>query len=195
VSNEPAEEKRAGINWRRVLPRIGAILFAVAVTVGIYMFSDRLGELRGYGLLGLFVISLLGNATLILPAPSLAAVLALGATLPPLEVGLVAGAGMALGELTGYLAGYGGSAVIENRQRYEQIKGYMHKYGLLTIFVLSVIPNPLMDLAGIAAGALKTPVGHFLLACFAGKTLKCIAFAYLGAGALSILPPFLSHVL
>jgi len=177
------------------LPRAGAILFAVAVTVAIFLLSDRLSELRGYGLIGLFLISLLGNATLILPAPSLAAVFAFGASMPPIEVGLVAGAGMAIGELTGYLAGFGGSAVIENRQRYEQIKAYMGKYGLLTVFVLSLIPNPLMDLAGIASGALKMPVGHFLLACFAGKVLKCIAFAYLGAGAVSILPPFFSRLL
>jgi len=190
-----AGEKRAGINWRRVLPRLGAILFAVAVTVGIFLLNDRLTALRGYGLIGLFFISLLGNATLILPAPSLAAVFAFGASLPPIEVGLVAGAGMAVGELTGYLAGFGGAAVIENRRRYEQVKAYMAKYGLLTIFVLSLIPNPLMDLAGIAAGALKMPVWHFELACFAGKTVKCIAFAYLGAGVVAILPPFFSRLL
>ena len=64
------------------------------------------------------------------------------------------------------------------------IKRYMEKYGLLTIFFLSVIPNPVMDLAGISAGALKMPIWKFLLACFVGKIIKNVAVAYLGAGAL-----------
>jgi len=183
VSSEAAEKARAGIAWRRVLPRVGAILFAVAVTVAIFLLGDSIRELRGYGLASVFLISLLGNATVILPAPSLAMVFAFGGVYPPWQVGLIAGAGMALGELTGYLAGYAGSAVIENRAHYEQIKAYMEKYGLLTIFILSVIPNPLMDLAGIAAGALKLPVWQFLVVCLVGKVLKNLAAAYLGAGA------------
>ena len=78
-----------------------------------WSFGDQLVDLRGYGYLGVFLISLLGNATVILPVPSLAVVFAGGGVLNPLLVGLVAGVGEPLGELTGYLAGYGGSAVID----------------------------------------------------------------------------------
>ena len=190
MSNETAPEPRAGIAWRKVLPRAGALLFAIAITIGILLSRDAIKQVGGWGLLGIFVISLLGNATVILPAPSLALVFAVGGALPPFQVGLVAGVGMALGEMTGYLAGYAGSAVIENRARYEQIKRYMEKYGLLTIFFLSVIPNPLMDLAGISAGALEMPVWKFLLACFVGKIIKNVAVAYLGAGALPAFSDF-----
>jgi membrane protein DedA with SNARE-associated domain len=191
VSNESATQARAGVNWRKVLPRVGAFLIAVAITVAIFLAGDSIERVGRWGLLGVFIISLVGNATVILPAPSLALVFAVGGIFPPWQVGLVAGIGMALGELTGYLAGYAGSAVIENRARYEQIKRYMAKYGLLTIFVLSVIPNPVMDLAGIAAGALKMPVWQFLLACAAGKIVKNLGVAYLGAGALPALSGFL----
>lgn len=190
MSNEPTKQARAGVNWRRVLPRAGAFLFVVAVSIGIYLLRGSIEQMGRWGLLGVFIISLLGNATVILPAPSLALVFAVGGIFPPLEVGIVAGVAMALGELTGYLAGYAGSAVIENRARYEQIKRYMSKYGLLTIFVLSVIPNPVMDVAGIAAGALKMPVWQFLLACLAGKVIKNIVVAYVGAGALPALAGF-----
>jgi len=180
------QEAKTGARGRRVWPRVLAILFAVGITAAIFLLGNRMEEFARYGLPGAFVISLLGNATLILPAPSLAVVFALGATLPPLQVGLVAGLGGALGELTGYIAGYAGSAVVEDRAKYERIHEYMKKYGLIPILVLSIIPNPFFDLAGIAAGTLKMPVWQFLTACFVGKSIKMIAFAYAGAGSVNI---------
>jgi membrane protein YqaA with SNARE-associated domain len=116
-------------------------------------------------------------------------VFAMGGALPPIQVGLVAALGMTLGEMTGYLAGYGGGVVIENRRRYEQIRGYMQRYGLATIIVLAIIPNPFFDVAGVVAGALKMPVWKFMLACFVGKAIKAIAFAYAGAGS----APFIAN--
>ena len=158
-------------------------MLAVGITVAIIALRDQFRNLGAYGLLGVFVISLVSNATVIIPVPGLAVVFAVGGALPPIQVGLVAALGMTLGELTGYLAGYGGGVVIENRQRYEQIRRYMGKYGLGTIIVLAAIPNPFFDVAGLAAGALKMPLWKFLLACFVGKAIKAVAFAYAGAGS------------
>ena len=42
-------------------------------------------------------------------------------------------------------------------------------------------PNPLFDLAGMAAGALRMPVAKFLLWAWIGKTIKMLLFAYAGA--------------
>jgi uncharacterized membrane protein YdjX (TVP38/TMEM64 family) len=161
--------------------RILAIAFSLAITALIIALRDRLVALSGYGYLGVFLISVLGNATVVLPVPSLAVVFAGGGVLNPILVGLVAGLGEPLGELTGYLAGYGGSAVVEDSQRYERVKGYMENHGMLTIFVLSAIPNPLFDLAGIVAGMSHLPLWKFLLPCWAGKTIKTLAIAYLGS--------------
>ena len=55
------------------------------------------------------------------------------------------------------------------------------QYGGWTILVLSLIPNPIFDIAGAAAGALKMPVGKFLLWAWVGKTIKMFIFAYAGA--------------
>ncbi len=151
-------------------------------------FTSKKGN-SGY--LGVFLISLLGNATVIFPVPSLAVVFAGGSVLNPLLVGLVAGVGEPLGELTGYLAGYGGSAVIENRERFEQIKNWMERRGFITLFVLAAIPNPFFDLAGIAAGMLRFPVTKFLLACWMGKTTKALILAYLGSLSINLLQPWL----
>lgn len=157
------------------------LLLSLLITLAIVSLRDRIARFESYGYLGIFIISLLGNATVILPAPSLLAVGAGGGIFNPLIVGLVAGPGEALGELTGYLAGYGGRAIIEDGEMHVRLERWMERRGGLVIFLLSVIPNPLFDLAGISAGSLRFPIWRFLLACWLGKTLKALAVARIGA--------------
>ena len=171
-------EPHAPGDWlRALLPLVLAILFSVLV---VLVFKEQIEALKGYGYLSAFVIGLLGNATVILPAPSLAFTAALGGVLNPLLVGLAAGAGEALGEMTGYLAGMSGKTIIENRNRFEQVQNYMDRYGGWVFLVLAVIPNPLFDIAGITAGMMRFPVWKFLLSAWVGKTIKAMFFA--GAG-------------
>jgi membrane protein YqaA with SNARE-associated domain len=167
-----------------ILSRVGAFLFAVAITVGIYVFRDSFRHLASLGYIGIFLLSILANATILLPAPGVAFVFGMGAVFNPFFVALAAGTGAAIGELSGYIAGYSGQAIIQ-RSRYEQqLEGWMRKYGGRTILVLAFIPNPLFDIAGMIAGVLKMPLWKFLLFCWIGKTLKMFLFAY--AGSLSI---------
>lgn len=173
--------------WQPIVQSVGVILLSVAITLSILKWHDRIRSLGQYGYLGVFLISLMGNATIILPAPSLAAVFAVGAVLNPVLVGLTAGMGEALGELTGFLAGYGGRAMVEDRAAFQRLERWVRRYGLWVIFILSVIPNPLFDLAGIAAGMLRFPPWQFLLSCWAGKTLKTVAFALAGAHSVDFL--------
>jgi membrane protein YqaA with SNARE-associated domain len=173
--------------------RAGALLFSLSISVLIFVFRDRVAKFASYGYLGLFAISVIGNATVLLPMPSLVATFITGAVLNPWLVGIVSGAGMAVGELSGYLAGYGGGAIVEakDRDRYRQLESRMRRYGGLTIFVLSAIPNPIFDLAGIAAGALHYPVWRFLLFCFLGKTVKGLVLAFVGAQSVEWINRFL----
>ncbi|OGO06881.1 MAG: hypothetical protein A2Y73_00210 [Chloroflexi bacterium RBG_13_56_8] len=177
--------------WRKYGASLMAVLFAIAITVAILAFRQQLRALAGLGYLGVFLISILGNATIILPVPSLALVFAGGSVLNPLLVGVIAGLGEPLGELTGYVAGYGGSVAIEDGARFERIKRWMERRGFLTLFVLSAIPNPVFDLAGIAAGVLRFPITKFLVACWLGKTLKTVTIAYLGSLSIELLSPWL----
>lgn len=173
--------------------RLSFIALSLAISALIVLNRDRLAQFAGYGYPGVFLLSFLGNATIIMPAPSLAFVFAMGSVLNPLWVGLVAGVGEALGELTGFMAGYGGQPVVERYDIYQRFRGYMQRYGLLTIFVLSVLPNPFFDLAGMAAGASRVPLWQFLLACWLGKTIKTVAVAFLGASSVHILDIWLQH--
>jgi len=184
---QPAQGAAAGFTLLRVL----ALVVSLGITAAIILFRHQLASFAAYGYLGIFAVSVVGNATVLLPVPSLLAVFAGGTAFNPWLTGLVAGVGEPLGEMTGYLAGYGGRAVIENRARYEKMLQFMRHRGFITIFVLSVIPNPLFDLAGITAGALRMPIWRFLLACWAGKTAKALAIAWLGSQSVQWLPSLL----
>lgn len=171
--------------------RFGILALVIAISVAIYYFRAEFARLAAIGYPGIFLVSLLGNATIILPAPSLALVFAMGSALPPLFVGLAAGVGEALGELTGYAAGFGGRAIVEDHARFERIQQRMRGHVGLTILALSVFPNPFFDLAGIAAGTLRYPLWRFLLVCWLGKTIKTITVAWLGSQSIHILDPLL----
>jgi membrane protein DedA with SNARE-associated domain len=162
------------------LKHVLAILFAVGVSVLIFVFRKQVVALERLAYPGIFLIMLITNLTVILPAPGLAIVIALSATreFNPLLVGLASGLGAVLGELTGYLAGYGGSAVIDNLAAYRRLEGWMRRHGGLALLILAFIPNPAFDMAGIAAGVMRFSVWKFLLWAGAGKTARMIVIAY-----------------
>ena len=173
-------EERQRKRRANVPGRIAAVILSVGISVGIILMRDRLTDLSLYGYPGIFLINLVGNATIILPAPAFAAVFAAGGALNPIFLGVFAGLGSALGEMTGYLAGIGGRSVIENRKLYDRLEAWMRKVGMFAIFLMAVIPNPVFDVGGMVAGALRMPVPRFLLACWAGKTVRMILIALIG---------------
>lgn len=165
-------------NSSQVVLRIFLFLLLVGVTVFLFIHKEQVQKLSNLGYLGIFLVSLLSNATLILPIPGVIITSAMGAIFSPFGVALAAGAGAALGEITGYLAGLTGQAVLEHRDWYDRFVRWMQDYGDLTIFFLALIPNPLFDLAGIAAGAMNMKVTRFLFWNFLGKFFKMLLFAY-----------------
>ena len=169
---------------REQYTRILLILMVLAVTAGIFVFRDHVVNLKSYGYLGAFLISLVSSATIILPIPGLALIFALGDAYNPFLIGIAAGAGSALGEITGYMAGYSGQIVLKNNKTYLRMERWMKRRGSIVIFVLAFVPNPVFDLAGAAAGVLRYPLWKFLLVCFLGKTPKSILVALAGAWTL-----------
>lgn len=139
-----------------------------------------------WGYVGAFVISLIASATIVLPAPGIVVVIAMGAALNPLLLGVVAGLGSAVGELTGYAAGRGGRALIptQNQKQFEQIQALTRRYGPLLLAVLAAIPFPLFDFAGIVAGMLRIRVVNFFLAVAIGKSIKYVIMILLGTSSL-----------
>jgi len=185
-----AEDKMDKRDWikKRFIPLL-ALLLVIAITVGLFLYRDRVAELEDYGYLGAFLVSLVCNATVILPAGNILILSVLGAVLPSATVvGLVGGAGAAIGEITGYMAGYSGRGFAERSKMYNRVEGWMRRWGTLTIFIMSVVPF-IFDLAGIAAGVLRFPFWKFFLLCWLGRTLLYVGAALAGAwGWEAVLP-------
>lgn len=160
--------------------RVLALFAVVGVTLYIYSIRERVEDFAAFGYPGIFLIALLANATILLPAPGIAVIYAMGGIFNPLGVGLAAGAGGTIGELSGYLAGFSGQAVVERTDVYNRVRPYVEKYGGWAILVLSAIPNPFFDIAGIAAGIAKMPLRTFLVFTFAGQLIKMTLFAVAG---------------
>ncbi len=161
-----------------------ALVLVIAITGGIFYFllsfPGKIAELKAYGYLGAFLISLIFNATVILPVGNIVIVSALGGALGSVvEVGLASGAGAAIGEMTGYMAGYSGRAIVANRRTYTRIENWMKRWGSLAIFVFAVVPF-VFDLAGIAAGVMRYPVWKFILICWLGRSILYIMAALTG---------------
>ena len=172
--------------WRLTVVRVVVFLVVIGLTVLLFINRDRVKELEALGYPGIFLLSLLSNATLILPVPGVLFTSAMGAVFNPLWVALASSTGATIGELSGYLAGFSGQGVIENKKWYTRVTEWMKKYGGITVMVLAFVPNPVFDIAGMVAGALRMPIWKYLLYSWIGKTGKMLIFAYGGASILGL---------
>lgn len=164
---------------------------SVVITVLVYIFRSRFTGLHGYGIFGLFILSIVGNATIILPIPVILSAFVGGAVFNPFIVAVVVSLGAAIGELTGYFAGYGAEEILEKDLKIQRIKKWMDRFGLWVLFALAVVPNPLFDLAGIVAGATEVPVYKYLIVVWLGKLVKFATVAYLGASSVGLIDKFI----
>jgi len=160
--------------------RVIVLLVVIALTVVLVINRERIQGLQAYGYPGIFLVSALSYATVLFPVPGVMFTSAMGAVFNPFWVAVAAGTGAAIGELSGYLVGFSGQAVVENSTRYERVVQWMQKFGDITILVLATIPNPFFDVVGMLAGVLKMALWKFLLYCVIGNIIKMLMFAYAG---------------
>ena len=157
-------------------------IFAVSLVFVIWMFVGGLSNSdwwKALGYPGVFFLSLLASGGMVFPIPSLAATCgAAGLDLNLIIVGVLAGLGETLGELVGYSIGFGGQSVVQRRRIYKRARTWMIRWGIGVLLILSVIPNPIFDFVGIAAGALRYPMKRFLITVWVGKTLKGLIIAH-----------------
>lgn len=176
----------------RLVP--GIILLIVVLIVGsIFYIShyhpEKIQTLETYGYLGVFLISLLLNATVVLPAGNVLVMAAMAVVLPPMcvgslylpapfAVGIIGGLAAAIGESTGYIAGYSGQAIMENKHAlYERLSRWLKKWGTWLIVLFSAVPL-IFDVVGLAAGALRFPFWKFFLASWLGRSVLYTVIAW-----------------
>lgn len=171
----------------QVIRNVLIILIVVALTVLIYLERHWIRELGVLGYPGAFLVGLVSSAAMFAPVPGLLVLAAMGTAMDPFIAGMLFATGAAIGELSGYFAGWAGQGAAERVKYYDKMEWYMKKYGGVTIFILGLIPNVLIDVAGMVAGALRMPWYKFLFWCFLGKVPKCLLVAYGGTAVMHFL--------
>jgi membrane protein DedA with SNARE-associated domain len=181
---------------RKIVIPLLTLLIVILISVVLFHFGQSpqiVALLRSYGYLGAFLVSLIGNGTVLLPGIVLPILTGLGIILYP-AVGvlgpIVVGVGAALGEIVGYMAGYGGRGVIEHSHLYERLVAWLRRWGTLAVFIFTLVPL-FFDLVGLAAGALRFPLWKFVLVSWAGRTILYVTFILLAVyGWEAVLPLF-----
>ena len=177
VGNGEGETRPVSKRWYL---RLTILVMVVGLTIALFLLRDHIQGLASLGYLGAFIATLASSATILVPIPGIAVVFVLGNVWNPLAIGLVSGLGSGLGELTGYAAGYSGQELFQGNKLYSRIAGWVERRAAVFIFIFAFVPNPVFDLVGLAAGALRYPVTKFLFFCILGKTARCILVAYAG---------------
>ncbi|NIP40045.1 MAG: hypothetical protein GTN39_00845 [Candidatus Aenigmarchaeota archaeon] len=139
-----------------------------------------LSEILGYP--GIFLINLIGSASVIFPVPSFIVTFTFGGILNPWLVGIIAGFGMAVGELTGYVVGRGGKKLIDKKhgKTLKRTRKWMERHGaflIIVLFALTPLPD---DVIGIICGMINYEVKRFFLASLIGKIIMGLFLAWGG---------------
>jgi membrane protein YqaA with SNARE-associated domain len=185
-------------NWKLNAARVGIVLALIAITALFYFFRNQVQALQRFGYPGLFALNVIASGSIVLPIPALPIVFGMAAIKTTAGwpvfswfwLGVAAALGATIGELSGYGAGFSGQALFDQTGVYERLHHWTERYGVITLAVLAFIPNPLFDMAGIAAGTLKMPIWKFLIATFVGKLFKMWLVAWAGANSIEWITQF-----
>ena len=171
----------------RRLPLLAFVL-GLGIAVTVWVLRGYISGVEAVGYPGVFFLSFLGSVAMVFPVPGLFSVCGASVFLSPLLIGLLAGVGETIGEVSGYAIGYGGGTVVERRRFYPRLKRWMDTRGTLVIFLVSIIPNPVFDVVGIAAGGVRYPFTRFMAIVLVGKTIKGVMVAYTCYYGVTLLP-------
>lgn len=161
---------------------IFTLILSIVLIMVAFLFHEKLSEFRSLGLLGIFLINLIGSATLFLPAPGIASVVAGGGIYSPLAVAIIASLGASIGDMVGYLLGTSSKHILlkDKDGYFKMLTYYFKKYGALVIILLAFFPNPFFDAIGIVAGVLGYPLKKYFLWMFVGRLARNVLLAFVG---------------
>lgn len=177
------------------------VLIVITIPPGVYLLFNRsfLTQIEGLVFVGVFVINWLLNLSII-PIPGASSlgqaviIRRAEASSVPWLIGLAGGLGMGLGEIPPYFLGYfgvqsaqgrdiPGPSWVEKPVRWviDGINTLMKRWGVPTVFLLSAIPNPVLEVAAVSAGAARMGFWKFLIPEVAGKLVRGMLLVYLGS--------------
>ncbi|MGD9397547.1 MAG: VTT domain-containing protein [Candidatus Thorarchaeota archaeon] len=183
---------------RLLLLSVVALLVYLVLSILIPNLASPIGMVYNWlldvslllGYLGAFIISTIGNATILFPFPYVGVAFILGGlkeevtmvfVFDPWLIGVISGLGAMLGEMTGYLIGYGGGKLIDENQT-SAFKRYVDSHPRATPFVvwlLAATPIP-DDVLVVPLGAARYSWWKVALAQLIGKSMFLMGIAWSG---------------
>lgn len=190
-------------DWIEAHPK-GRWLVIIAILVvtlppGIILvaFPGVSQRLQGFSFAGVFLVNFLANFPVV-PIPGLsplgqAVILTQAArSATPWLVGVAGGLGMGLGETSVYYTGIAGERAAQGKRlpgppwfRHAAtwtgrlIAHLMQRWGTATIFVLSAVPNPIFEVAGLTAGTTRMGFRRYIIPAVLGKIVRGLILVYL----------------
>ena len=168
---------------RHVVLAIAGGIFLVAFNIAVYLAPIDYGAFTSFAYVGAFVVTLLANALIVIPIPYIPIVAHIGASadMPWLVVVLGALASV-LGESVAFLAGRAEEGLVSEHPVYKRVHRVAERPLLAgaMIFAFAVPPNPIFDVAGLAAGAVGVRYRVFFVAVFAARLIRLAVIVWLG---------------
>ncbi len=165
---------------RNVWLAIISIGLTITLCILIILHREFIDELRHWGYLGLFLVTVVASGTMVLPGMGAVITFTFGGVLNPAVVGLVAGLGEATGAVGAYLTGYGGRGFMVANPLKGRLSAFMERHGAKAMFLMAALVNPIYYPFAVWMGVLRVRVGRFFIYTLLGRTLKNLLLAYLG---------------
>jgi membrane protein YqaA with SNARE-associated domain len=184
-ADEPAPKKSSR---GAVILAVAGVVLTIVMFVAIILLEDKVKVMQQWGYLGAFIVSILGGATIIIPVPMLAVVVALASALAtPWEAAMLgssAAAGEVIGALIIYYTGHGAGNAINSPKHsriqkvFNKMVAFIERRGAWALFAVTFIINPLFYPAAFVCGAIKFRLSKFLIVVIIGKLIKCMTVVY-----------------
>ncbi len=171
------------------------LVLTIASSVALIYYWKELEYLWKYGYPFVFLVSFLAGCSLPNPLPYIVVVFTVSSVLNPALVGVTSGLGAGIGGTLLYLAGRGGGKFFSkigflspntggtstSASRWtSRIVDWAQRRGVIIVFIISAVFNPIFAPVAIALGALRFSLWKFFLMCLIGNTVKSLTIAYFG---------------
>lgn len=189
----PAQDPPRPPSRRLLWLQIVLLVVAMGGSIAAIPFAGEIREAGWTGFFLLFILSVQSGALFMLPGFGFASIGAFTIVFgDPWLPALVGTTGQVIGEMVSYLLGATGSRWIQRQGAYQRVEGWIKRWGLLVVFVIAALPNPVFDIAGAVAGAAGLGWKRFFVASWAGRLIKNLVIAFVALGGAALFERWLS---
>jgi len=158
------------LRGRAVLSIASVVLVAAVSAYVLLGWMSNPDSILRYGLGSIFLVSMISHLTVVARDMFIPMYLPLATVYNPLALGVAAGIGAAIGEVTTYVLGWGVAETIEEQEgENSRLSRWIRKYGLWAVLLVAVTPLPDTPIV-LLAGSNKLPFGRLFIVEAVGKT-------------------------